>query len=288
MSDDMVNILEAIRAGQASKPPECGWVKLYTPSGAFVTLPVTAERLDYAAMLANVEAMIGAGFAVLAPGLVEGEQKDTVGWCCRRAKTNRDGNDAAIIDLYPDNDATKYKMLIVYLDTPEDVRAFEYASGLELEHMPLWEGSQPLERGQARTDKYIIRAPHPFEVVMGPHPKYDAAADAAAKAAGKTYTIPKKKFVRWGKERPGAAASGTPAPSRDLTPAQAASLWKEAKDFLDRDPSLADFNDWIKRNVPSGPRDVLDKFWAGVRRHAQACGFEWNERTAAYVQPRDS
>lgn len=280
MTDDMVNVLDAIRAGGK---PECGWVKLYTASGAYVTLPVTTEPLDYAAMLANVDAMLAAGFAVLAPGLEEGEKKDVCGFVARRAKTNRDGTDSGILDLYPEHDGTKFKFLSVYIDNEDDVKAFEFASGLEFEHLPLYESQQAIERGNARTDKFVIRAPHPFGVVFGPHPKYDAAADAAAKQAGKPYTIPRKQFRRWEKER---TASTSSSPSKDLTPTQAESLWKEAKAFLLTDPALGYFNDWIKQYAPSGPRPVVDRYWAGIRAHAKAAGFVWDERGAVYTQPQ--
>ncbi len=276
---DVAAVLEAIRAGGK---PECGWVKLYTASGAYVTLPVTVEGLDYAAMLANVDAMLACGFTVLAPGLEEGEQKDVCGYVARRAKTNRDGTDSGILDLYPESDGTKFKFLSVYIDNDDDVKAFEFASGLEFEHLPLYEGQQAIERGNARTDKFVIKAPHPFGVVFGKHPKYNAE-DAAKATQGKPYTIPKKQFRRWEKERPTATSS---PPSKDLTPAQAESLWKEAKDFLATDPDIQAFNDWIKQYCPAGPRPVVDRFWQGIRAHAKAAGFVWSERDAVYTQPQ--
>lgn len=282
MSDDMVNVLDAIRAGGK---PECGWCKLYAPSGAYVTLPVTAEPLDYAAMLANVDGMLAAGFAVLAPGLEEGEQKEVIGLIARRPKTNKDGSKSAILDLYADNEAMKHKFIVTYIDNEDDRLAFEYATGLELEHMPTLISQSAVERGKMpETDAFIIRLPHPVGIVWKHNPKYSATEAAAAKAANKTYMVATKLFVRWEKER--AAGSASSAPSKDLTPVQAESLWKEAKSFLASDPALGYFNDWIKQYQPSGPKPVVERFWQGIRAHAKAAGFVWDERGAVYVQPQ--
>lgn len=58
----------------------------------------------------------------------------------------------------------------------------------------------------------MTRAPAPFGVVLMQNPKYDEQAAEAARAGGKMYTVPKRKFVRWA-DAPAAAppaADGRP------------------------------------------------------------------------------
>lgn len=177
----------------------CGWVKLYAPSGALVTLPVTAVPLDYAAMLANVAAMTQAGFLVAAPGLEAGEQREEVGYVVKREKENSDRTLTPVVDLYPADEALKFAVLSVYLNTPADVEAFEFASGLKLDKLQAYIGANKIERGKSgQTDKLVYKAPRPFGVVFKDNPKYDPDETDTAKKK------PKRLFVRWADAKPAA------------------------------------------------------------------------------------
>lgn len=190
---------KAERSGGA----ECGWVKLYHPSGVQVTLPVTAAPLDYAAMLAGVSGMLAAGFLAAPPGVGAGEHKDDVGFVVKRLKDNEDGSQTPVIDLYPADDGMKFAVVSVYLNRPDDVSAFEYASGVVLDDVPVYIGANKIERGKSRqTDALVVRAPRPFGVVWRDNPKYDPNEQDTAKKK------PKRLFVRWADQRPPAAAAG--------------------------------------------------------------------------------
>lgn len=206
---------------EAAEPrPECGWVKLYAKSGALVTIPVTAAPLDYAAMAANVDAMIAAGFAVLAPGLEEGEEKETVAYLVHGQMDGRDGITDFLL-LYSANDAMKWSFLKVYLNKDEDVAAFEAASGMKLDAIPVYVGQDKPERGKNKmVDKFIIAARKPFPVVFKQNPKWTQEAADAAKSRNEMYTVPRRVFLRWA-DTP---ASSPPKESDCITEKEAANM----------------------------------------------------------------
>lgn len=195
-----------------------GWVKLYHPRGPLVTLPVP---IDPEAALSHVGLALDAGWLVTAPGMEPGEEKDVIGWICRRAKTNNDGSESHVLDLFIDNEQLKHRKMSVYLDSEDDVADMLYATGLRsIDQLPLFPATAPAERGKSsQTDKFIVRLPSPTGFVFAPNPKYNADAAAAAKARGEVYGTPKYKFVRWervrpaAKPEPGAAAPAPAAPA---------------------------------------------------------------------------
>jgi hypothetical protein len=189
--------------------PACGSVRLFHSSGALVTLPVFAAPEDcYAGMFRSVNAALAAGFTVCAPGMEQGEEKDEIGWVVRTTKNSKTGV-ADLLFLYSVNEALTWKVLNVYLDTPEQVAAFEAVSGLTVAKLPKFPSEAAPQRvpGSASAD-FFVKVPKPFGVVYRENPKYNEAAAASAAAAKKPYSQAKKKFVRWfGQPQ---AAAGTP------------------------------------------------------------------------------
>jgi len=197
---------------------ECGWTKAYHPSGLLVRLPLTGQPTDYVGMLANVTAALAAGFLAVAPGAGEGEHKDEVGYVVKREKENQDHTVTPVIDLYVADDAMKFATLSVYLNTAEQVAAFEFASGVKVSALPLYIGDNKIERGgKAATDKLIIKSPRPFGVFWRDNPKYDPAEMDATKKK------PKRLFSRWADQRPQAVAAvgGNGLPLRTGEPGEA-------------------------------------------------------------------
>ncbi len=214
-----------------------GVVKLYHPAGVLVELPIPGGPFDYQAAFGNVSAALAAGFLVAAPGLEAGEQREEIGYVARKSKDNDRGGTTPVLDLYPANEQAKFAVLSVYLNTPEDVAAFEHASGLKLAALQVYIGDNKIERGKKRElDALVAKAPKPFGVVLIPNPKYDEQAAAAAKAGGKMYTIPKRKFVRWADQKP-AGAEQRPDPTSAARPASSATPTANAGD---RDPTPAE------------------------------------------------
>lgn len=238
-----------------TQKPVCGWTKAYHPSGLQVTLPVPAEPLDYASMFTNVSRALESGWLLAAPGLEAGEHKEDIGWVVRREKANDDNTETPIVDLYAANEQMTFKILSVYLNKDEDVTAFEKASGMGLNQIPLFVGTAAPERGANRqTDRFIVKTPRPFGVVMKDNPKYNPDEPDAKKRK------PKRLFVRW-------ASHSTTSGSQDTgVPDFADELRKASKDIkalaavwatvdaaytegrIDRDyyQSLAAEKDWLK------------------------------------------
>jgi hypothetical protein len=173
--------------------PICGWTKLFHPRGPQVTLPLPP---DPAAALAAVSAALDAGWLVTAPGLEEGEEKEQVGWVLKSIFSN-EGRETPFVLLYSANEALTWSFLKVYLNTEQDVAAFEHASRMKLTELPEYVGQdKPQRSASGRTDKYIVPAPRPFGVVFKKNPKHDATE------AGKMK--PARLFVRWAESLPAA------------------------------------------------------------------------------------
>jgi hypothetical protein len=210
--------MDALKELQAMLPkhrPECGWTKLFHPKGVQVTLPVTGEPLDYAAMLANVSAMLDAGFLVQAPGLEEGEMKE---WCQAIVKGyTKKGSPR--LDLYRPDD--KHKFIVAYGERDDEVEAFEFATKLKLDAMPEYVGVGHLERGVSpQTDKLFVTLASPLGFVWKPNPKYK---DPPAGEDTRTITEKTKRlFVHWADQKPTAPApepvtlAGKPLPDNNL------------------------------------------------------------------------
>ena len=255
--------------------PVCGWVKLYSPRGPQVTLPVAMGMPDE--MLASVHAYLDAGWCVEAPGLEPGEHRDTIGWVVKGV-----GGDEGVpvVDLYPDHEATKYALMRVYLNNAADVAAFEYASNLRLAQMPEYVGVGRLERGKApQTDKMFSKPPRSFTVVWKDNPKYDPAETDATKKK------PKRLFVRWLDQPPqqlsgepivnakiimptlplpAAPAATPPPPPPAQSPAAAASpaapSFNKAIDAIREVPSAAKLVDYViaaRKKFPAAQMDAL-------------------------------
>lgn len=180
----------------------CGWVKAFHSSGLLVTLPVPVhgEHYDYASAFANVSAALAAGFTAALPGMEPGEEKEEIGWVLKRTKTNNDKSESPIIDLYSTHDKVTFKVFSKYLDSAEEIAAFEAASGLRVSALQNFPGTAAPQRGaNKQSDAFILKVPKPFSVVMEPNPKFNDADADAARAANKAYPVPKKRFVRWDK-----------------------------------------------------------------------------------------
>lgn len=285
MSDD-------VTPAPVPRTPLLGSVWLYHPRGVKVQLPVPAgahEGAEFACSpalaLAAVDDYLAAGWLTDAPGLEAGEHKEEVGYVLRRSKDNQDGSETPIIDLYSSNDQLTWKVLSVYLNTDDDVAAFERAAGVRLTDIPLFSGTAAPERGASKqSDKFITRT-RPFGVVWGANPKYDEAAAQQAAAANKRYTVPKKKFVRWADQPAGKPAAGGEQQQADPSlNANAFSQWWA--DFLAPAPPLDALNGRLSdlADIPAGP--VKDRIKHAIAAYAKRCGWQFDKQAGRYAEPQ--
>jgi hypothetical protein len=101
----------------------------------------------------------------------------------RREHTDKKGKVTPLIDLYPDwrGDYGQFKFLSMYLNTPEDIAAFEHCSSLRLTKLPLYDGQGARTRTQGQ--------PHRCEVKCRPFGVY--------RVQGKEIVIGDKTERRW-------------------------------------------------------------------------------------------
>lgn len=162
-----------------------GWVKLFTATGAQVTLavPMDGSVLPFesaAAALKSVENLLAAGWLVDAPGLEEGEQKQEV-----VSVSRREGKDGVpIVAFYLAHPKTVKKFLHCYLNTEDDVRAFEAATGLRLDAVPCWPGERDIDKDHREAGKYIVPLPRPVNLVWAINPKWQNWSAEGGKATG--------------------------------------------------------------------------------------------------------
>ena len=170
---------------------ESGWVKLFHPSSAQVTIPLHLDKpilvAEAQALMESVTSLLQAGFSVDAPGLEEGEHVEEIGFVVRRSKANADGTETPVVDLYPTRG--NFRQLGKYLNNEADIQAFETACGLALSGLPLYEGDNSIERGKnPKMDKYVVALKHPVKMIWKLNPRYEGENDK--KNA-------KRLFVRW-------------------------------------------------------------------------------------------
>src|SRR4030095_2643455 len=122
------------------EPVNTGWTKLYHPSGALITIPLSLSDpilgQHAETLIRSVDTLIAAGFSASMPGLEEGELMEEMSSIARRESEDL----TPIIDFYSSNTKLQKKFLHVYLNQPEDIAAFEQACGLKLDQLTIYDG----------------------------------------------------------------------------------------------------------------------------------------------------
>jgi len=167
-----------------------GWIKLYHPTGAQVTLPVpmlsritTEQALD---VLGSVSEYINAGFLVNAPGLEDGELIEEVNAVARREAKD----ETPIIDFYSSNTKLLKKFMHVYMNAEQDVAAFEEATDIKISSLTVYDGTLAVARDDGKARKYLISLPRPIKLVWKLSPKWEEW-----KAAGGEGIEPHKRML---------------------------------------------------------------------------------------------
>jgi hypothetical protein len=251
-------------------------VQLWHPRGVKIFIPLGLDLRDDAPemLLHQVSKFLDAGFLANAPGLVAGEEVEEFS-AVVKGFTKKG---APRIDLYVNNDAMKFSFLSLYLDGPDDIAAFEYATKLNFAAIQPYIGVGHLERGNVQTDQLIIKAPKPFGAVWTKNPDYDQAEADRLAAEKKMYPVPKRKFVRWVDQKP----SGTPTPAQE-PPKQGETtprpVSQKTRDKLDQKPSMEETTKlaswWINEAKPDHAERQGSLDAIGV--YANERGWVWYE-----------
>lgn len=194
---------------------ECGWVKLFHPSSAQVTIPLFLDKpilvAEAQALMTSVTSLLQAGFSVEMPSLEDGEHEEEMGFVVRRNKINADETETPVVDLYPVN--ASFRRLVKYLNEEVDIHEFETSCGLTLTDMPLYEGDNSIERGKnPKLDRYVVALKRPVKIVWKFNPRYEGENDKKN---------PKRLFVHWGNGIPSTDSKPVPSPARKLIPEDA-------------------------------------------------------------------
>lgn len=171
---------------------ETGWVKLYSPHGALITFPLSMTEpigVENARLvMLSVDNLITAGFTANISGLEEGELMEELSAVARREGS--DENRTPIIDFYSANTRLTKKILHAYLNTPDDVKAFEDATGLKLDMITVYDGKIAIDRTDRNASKYIKALPRVIKAVYKISPRWEQW-----KAAGGEGQEPHKKLL---------------------------------------------------------------------------------------------
>ncbi|MEI7846139.1 MAG: hypothetical protein WCK35_10080 [Chloroflexota bacterium] len=234
-----------------------GWIKLYHPSGAQVTLPVpmlarvsTEQALD---LLGSVSEYLNAGFLVNAPGLEDGELAEDVNAVARREAKD----ETPIIDFYSSNTKLLKKFMHVYMNAEQDVTAFEDASGIQVSALPVYDGALAIARDDNKARKYIVNLPRPLRLVWKLSPKWEEW-----KASGGEGNEPHKRMlVRY--------ETGAPAPA----PSQVSTALAVTRSYLDGTHVNGDLNEqaaydaFKKANGKDPASKTILKTWTQANKH---------------------
>lgn len=177
------------------------WIKAFSADGYQLGITLEVDPANVGASVAQYLASLkAAGLTPRELGIEEGEQVEACSAISRRSKANKDGTTTPIIDLFVGE--LEYKTLSVYLNTDEDVAAFESAFGIALRELPEYDSEAAVKRTDtARFSKYARRPVKPVRFVHEKNPAYTGAEGEMK---------PKRRFVRWMSEA--SPQRPTPAP----------------------------------------------------------------------------
>ncbi len=253
-----------------------GSAQLFHPKGVRVTFPLSGDVMTYKD---KIDALLAQGWAVREPGLEAGEESDTVGWVLHGSYT-KDGETTPYVLLYSTKDAYTHSFLKVYLNSPADVAAFEYASKLKLESISEYVGDNKPERGKnPKLDAAHLKAPPtPFGVVFKANPKYSQADAEAARANSKVYPVPKRVFVRWAEQMPAGATNGT-AHASDVDDY---ARWKE---YVGSYPTAASITQSIEDVRGIKDKALRERVQLLLTEHCRERQLKWDAATRSMREP---
>lgn len=190
-----------------SDTPNTLWVKGYTADGFQVSITVGLDPANLAQWITDaLEAVRAAGIHPREQGTEPGEDTHTLAYVVRRSKVNDDGSETPVIDLY--NDKFDFRVAGIYLNTPDDRRAFEQATGLTVDSIRLFDGNAPLSRQDPKFSQRAVAVPAVPGFTVRKNPRWD---DSKTPVENK---VPKHLFARWMTDAGAPSAAPAPAPTQ--------------------------------------------------------------------------
>lgn len=189
----------------------CAYVRLWHPRRVQVNIPLLAINPATATeMLRAIDCLLDAGWLAALPGVEAGENVEEIGAVVRCEKENKDGTYTAILHLYSVGEQFKFPSLKTYLNNAESVAQFEAVSGLRLDSLPVYEGTNTIERGtNQKLDRYVVPLKKPTRAIWKENPKYPAGGYPEGFPLKERK--PKRMFVRWLDAPPSSQPQAAPA-----------------------------------------------------------------------------
>jgi len=152
-----------------AQPSNTIWIKAFTPAGFQVGVTLHFDSLDALPSAGDIDRkMQAAGYSVNVLGLEPGAEKEQIKTVIRRTQINkRDNSQTPIIDLY--GDKMQFRFTSIYLNTPDEVSEFEAQSGLDVNDLPEYDSTAPLDLENPRAQKYALLVKTPFVAVKMPN-----------------------------------------------------------------------------------------------------------------------
>lgn len=183
------------------------WITGYAPTGHRINLTLAVNPDNLKSDIDRLMKLVcEAGIQAREQGIEVGEDTVTVCAAIKREQL-RDGVTTPILDLYTERGNYREKPT-VYLNTPEEIAAFEGLSGIRVKDMPTFEGDNSLERDNPKFSRFVRQFKQPVTYVRRANPAHQ-----------KDSTKPQFKFVRW---------IGAPAPRDDTWSNEAKKKWWDA------------------------------------------------------------
>jgi hypothetical protein len=259
---------------------ESASVQLFHPRGPKVFIPLKGENA--AQLLQEIDSFLEGGWLTAAPGLEAGEEKEEIGWVLR-LDHEKDGETTPTVLLYSANPSLTWSYLRRYMNTHDDVKAFEAASGLKYDQLEPYPGNDHPQRGASpRTDRFIVQAPKPFGLIWRPNPKYKEAP-----AGQDTRTLSEKRkrdFVRW--DGQSATSPDSTEPSRQKPPDDNGMVqqwvdWMNGK-TTGQTVTLSVLNDNL-HDLKKLSEETRKAIWAKVKDFAQSKMWEWSDEKKQFI-----
>lgn len=208
------------------------WIKGFSADGFQVS--VTLSITDASQITSVLDQVRAQGIQPTPPAAQPATERMTITSLTRRLWTGKDGKEKHALDFFVDH--LQWRVFTVYMDSMDDIEAFEAGSGLQIGGLPVLPISAPPERNQA--DKNQI--PCSFDVLY----------NIEHTAEGKRRDV----FVGYAETK-----APAPAPSPKVAPMPA-----PQKD----DPSVANHTPAYKRKPEKWTEDrkEADMFNAACRR----------------------
>lgn len=196
-------------------------------------MALIAAKYDDLIELTNI--LLSKGLSLEMPGLEAGEQSYEITHIARRTQRNKkDNTTTPIIDLYREN--LSFSDLKTWVDTDDEIKAFESATGLKLSTIQPFPGTSAIKRGESPdADGFVIKLTRPVKAIWKMNPDYVEGSK----------TESKRIFVRW--------ANATPAtPQPPVAAAQAATTGERVQAEPSRMSELENQQVTITKAVKSG------------------------------------